>query len=110
MIHLLREQATANQIADMLQEYQSMIKIAVDIRHKILVGGGEMHVDCEQVLLDAGSEQDDIWGANWYPNENRIEYEALINIRPLLGNRSITIQNQEIRQGLETVARRLLEV
>jgi hypothetical protein len=54
----------------------------VDIRRNILAGGGEMHADCEQHLLENGSEQDDIWGANWYPAEQRIEYEALINISP----------------------------
>jgi len=53
----------------MLQAYESMIKIAVDIRRRVLAGGGEMDSDCEAVLLDDGSEQDDLWGANWYPAE-----------------------------------------
>ncbi len=85
-----------------------MIKIAVDTRREVLAGGGEMHADCEQVLLENGSERDDIWGANWYPTDQRIEFEALINIRPRLGNRSIMIQNDELRQIIERVTRRLL--
>ena len=36
----------------LLQEYDGMIKIVVDVRRKILAGGGEMHSDCEEVLLD----------------------------------------------------------
>ncbi|MEI6291344.1 MAG: DUF5674 family protein [Chloroflexota bacterium] len=36
-------------------------------------------------------------GANWFPLEHRIEFEYLINIRPLLGNRNIIIQDQKIR-------------
>ena len=40
-----------------------MIKIVVDIRRRILAGGGEMHSDCESVLLDEGSELDDLWCA-----------------------------------------------
>jgi len=60
----------------------------VDIRRGILVGGGEMHADCEDILLEAGSEQDDLWGANWYPADQRIEFESLINIRLRMGNRS----------------------
>lgn len=55
-----------------------------------------MHADCESILLEAGSEQDDLWGANWYPAEQRIAFESLINIRPRLGNRSILIQSQEL--------------
>ena len=85
MITLLREPAGSAHIQEMLQEYEKMIKIVVDIRRRILSGGGEMHSDCETVLLDNGSEQDDLWGANWYPAEQRIEFKLLINIRPRAG-------------------------
>jgi hypothetical protein len=108
MIHLITDTATSTQLRDMLAEYNSMIKIAVDIRQAVLAGGGEMHVDCEQVLLENGSEQDDIWGANWYPAEQRIEFEALINIRPRQNNRSIVIQDEELRSKIEKVTRALL--
>ncbi len=69
MIHLLKEKAISTQIHDMLQEYENMIKIVVDIRRRVLSGGGEMRADCESVLLEDGSEQDDLWGANWYLDE-----------------------------------------
>lgn len=67
-----------------------------------------MHADCEHVLLQHASEQDDLWGANWYPGEQRVEFEALINIRPRLGNRSMVIQSQEIRQIVEDVTLSIL--
>jgi hypothetical protein len=108
MIHILREQATTAQLNEMLQEYEDMIKIAVDIRRSILSGGGEMHSDCESLLLDDGSEQDDVWGANWYPAEQRIAYESLINIRPRLGNRGVVIQDEVLRKKLSEVVFGLL--
>lgn len=108
MIHLLRERAGPEQIKEMLEEYEGMIKIVVDIRRRILSGGGEMHADCESVLLEDGSEQDDLWGANWYPSEQRIAFESLINIRPRLGNRNILIQSQELRNSVESVTREIL--
>ena len=108
MIHLLTEKATPLQLEDMSQEYGSMIKVAVDIRRAILAGGGEMHADCEQVLLEHASEQDDIWGANWYPAKQRIEFEALINVRPMLGNRGMVIQSDEIRAKVESITRNLM--
>ena len=92
----------------MLEEYGILIKIVVDNRRRFLAGGGEMHVDCEQLLLDDGSEQDDLWGANWYPEDQRIEFDALINIRPRLDNRSTLIQSEEIRRQVEAVSRQLL--
>ena len=54
MIHLLKEKATPNQVEEMLKEFSGMIKIVVDVRRQLLSGGGEMHSDCESVLLDDG--------------------------------------------------------
>ncbi len=108
MIHLLKESATSTQLQEMLQEYESVIKIVVDIRRSFLAGGGEMHADCESLLLEDGSEQDDLWGADWYPGEERIAFEALINIRPRLGNRGILIQDEIIRQQVEKISRAFL--
>ena len=108
MIHLLKEKVTPAQVQEMLQEYEGMVKIVVDIRRRFLSGGGEMHADCESVLLDDGSEQDDLWGANWYPAEQRIEFESLINIRPRLGNRNILIQDENLRKQVESVTREIL--
>ena len=108
MILLLSSKATSEQMTAMLEEYGSMVKLAVDIRRHALAGGGEMHADCELLLLESGSEQDDIWGANWYPADERIEFEALINIRPRLGNRGILVQSQEIRQSIAHITRQIL--
>jgi hypothetical protein len=108
MIHLLKELTSSTQIQEMLQDYEKMIKIVVDIRRRVLSGGGEMHSDCESVLLEDGSEQDDLWGANWYPAEQRIEFESLINIRPRLGNRNVLIQDVNIRGQVESITRELL--
>lgn len=108
MIHLLQEKASAAEMNEMLARYESMIKIVVDVRRRVVSGGGEMPADCETALLDDGSEQDDLWGANWYPSEQRIEFESLINIRPRLGNRSILIQNEELRRQVESITREIL--
>lgn len=108
MIYLLRDKATSKQVAQMLEQYESMIKIVVDIRRRMLTGGGEMHADCESLLLDSGSEQDDLWGANWYPDNQEIIFDSLINIRPKLGNRSTLIQSEELRQQVASVAIEIL--
>ena len=108
MIHSLDHPASSQQVQEMLEVYSFMIKIVVDVRRHILAGGGEMHADCEAVLLELGSEQDDLWGANWYPVEQQIEFESLINIRPRLGNRSIIIQSEQLRQKVATIVQELL--
>jgi Protein of unknown function (DUF5674) len=100
-IHLLSSRATNEQVAEMLQELQTYIKLAVDVERCLVAGGGEWHADCEQVLLDNGSRQDDIWGADWLPDEKQVRFEALINIRPRQQNRSMVIKDSELRSRVE---------
>ena len=47
MILIIREPATAEQIAQMERAFGIMIKLAVGIKRGILAGGGELHADCE---------------------------------------------------------------
>jgi len=108
MIHLLTQPAAPLQVQEMLEVYPILIKIVVDVRRRLLVGGGEMHADCVALLLAEGSEQDDLWGANWYPTEQQIEFESLINIRPRLGNRSSIIQSEDVRRQVAAITRELL--
>jgi hypothetical protein len=58
--------------------------------------------------LEDGSEQDDLWGANWYLVDQEIVFDALINIRPGLGNRSTLLQSEELRRQVEAVATEIL--
>ena len=108
-IHILQEKATPQQIAELLESFndQRMIKIVVDIKRKILAGGSGMHFECEQLLLKEGSSQEDLWGANWFPDEQEIEFESLINARGLI-NRSIVLQDPELRQAVEDITREYL--
>jgi hypothetical protein len=109
LIHIMRTKATRQQIDEMLEELDPIIKLAVDVRCNILAGGGQMHADCEAALIEDGSYQEDIWGANWIPATQTIEYEALINIRPNQKNYSMTIQDPGIKQQVENTVRQLLE-
>jgi hypothetical protein len=93
----------------MLESYDNYIKIAVDIEKRILAGGGALHADCEAVLLEAGSSQDSIWGADWIPETNEVRFEALINIRPSQGNLSMEIADPDIRSRVEEIVKELLE-
>ena len=108
MINLLREKATAKQLADMLETLEVYVKLAVDIELEIAAGGGALHADCEAVLLEAGSSQTDIWGADWIPESGEVLFEALINIRPSQNNLSMTIADPAIRTRVKKVVENLL--
>ena len=111
MLYLLREKATPEQVREMLEAFPEarMIKVVVDIRRRLLAGGSGMHYECEKLLQEDGSEPDDLWGANWQPDDQSIEFESLINIRPRLNNRSMVIQSFELRQVVESITRDYLE-
>ncbi len=92
----------------MLATLRAYVKVAVDIRQSILAGGGVLHADCEAVLLDEGSRQEDIWGADWVPETQQIQYEALINIRPRQNNPSMVILDPSIRDRVGEIMQGLL--
>jgi hypothetical protein len=108
-IHILRQRATEKEIQEMLEELQNYIKLAVDVDRNILAGGGEYHADCEEALLEDGSRQGDIWGADWYPESRIVEFGALINIRPHQGNRGMEIEDSKLRERIKTIIRSLLQ-
>ena len=93
------EPAQLRRLVDLF--FEDMVKYVVDVERGVIAVGGEMHADAEQMLLDDGSRQADLWGANYYPGRGReecIEYTSLINIRPAQGNRNMEIQDGAVRE------------
>jgi hypothetical protein len=92
--------------------FENMVKFVVDVRLKKIALGGEMHADAETVLLESGSSQADIWGGNLWPWDHppRIEYIALINIRPSADNRSMEIRLDSIRSAVESIVHQWIDL
>jgi hypothetical protein len=91
--------------------FGDMVKITVDIKKRMIGIGGELHADAEALLIERGSRSDDIWGINfypWLPRENRIEFSALINIRPRQDNPSLEIKDQNVRASIKQIVEDLV--
>jgi len=91
--------------------FEDMVKYVVDVELGIAAVGGELHADEEALLLEHGSRQEDLWGANYYPGkgpEACIEYTALINIRPAQGNRSMLIEDEAVRTRVREITHALI--
>lgn len=88
------------------------IKAVVDINKKIIAVDSPMHYDCEQLLLDNGSNQADLWGINLYLDSDNIddlvEFDSMINIRPSQGNRSRGVENPETQKKIKEVVQKWL--
>ena len=92
-------------------DFNELMKVVVDINRGILAIDAEMHADLENLLLENGSQQQDLWGANVYPNrinDDFIEYTSFINIRPNQKNRSMEIQDNDIRDRVKEIIKTLL--
>ncbi|MBI1761194.1 MAG: hypothetical protein HYR56_07130 [Acidobacteria bacterium] len=97
MIHLLADKPTPAQLAEMLEELTDYVKLAVGIERGMVAGGGELHADCEAVLLEDGSQQEDVWGADWLPLLQEVRYHSFINIRPRQNNPSMELLDPALR-------------
>ena len=87
--------------------FGDMVKGVVDVDRKLLALDADLHADLESLLLENGSAQNSLWGINLYPDEAEdfVEFDSLINIRPMSGNRSRGVDDPVV-QGriLEVVA------
>ncbi len=98
----------------MASEYfGDMVKGVVDVDRGLLALSAELHADLETMLLEDGSRQNSLWGINLYPDmkgEDFLEFDSLINIRPMQGNRSRDVEDEKIREKIkELVAKWIRE-
>jgi len=95
------------------ERFGDMVKAVVDIELGIMVVGGELHADEEAMLLENGSKQENLWGINIYtdkPENERIEFDSMINIRPRQNNRSRDVLDKEIREKITVIVNNLVEL
>lgn len=108
-ILIIRQKVTPEQLRAMLEVYpdDKYVKLAVDLEQEIVVGGGIMHYECEEVLLEqAGSKQSNVWGAGWYFERQETTFDSYINIRPNDGNRSIYLQDEQLKARVQAIVKR----
>ena len=64
-------------------------------------------------FLEQGSQQKDLWGINIYPeqveNENWIEFDSMINLRPSAGNKSRGVDDPNVQEKIITIVNRLVK-
>lgn len=109
---ILENQITIEQLNSIAgQLYGDMVKAVADVRNNLMAIDAELHSDLERALLENGSDQEDLWGFNIYPEmegEDFIEFDSLINIRPRQNNRSRDVENDEIRNRIIDIVDRYI--
>ena len=92
--------------------FGDLVKAVVDIEKKIIALDADLHADLEKMLLEQGSQQTNLWGINLYPDltdDDFIEFDSMINIRPKDGNRSRSVDSYKKQQLIRNIVAKWVE-
>lgn len=110
---IIKDKITINELKQMAEKmFGELVKAVVDIEKETMVVDAELHADEEKLLLEKGSQQKNLWGINLYPevkDENWIEFDSMINLRPSQGNRSRGVDDKKIQKEIIEIVNKLVE-
>ena len=93
--------------------FGNLVKAVIDVERGIMAVDAELHADEERLLLEKGSEQKNLWGINIYPeidDENWIEFDSMINLRPAQGNRTRGIEDVNIQKKIISLVNKIITI
>jgi hypothetical protein len=96
---------TVDELAEMAARmFGDLVKAVVDVERGIMAVDAVMHADEEEELLEAGSQQTDLWGINLhikrFATEDFVEFDSMINIRPVQENMSRGVESAQLREEI----------
>jgi len=109
MIHLLTQKPTIQQLKELQEEFDSYIKIVVDIEKRILCAGGKFHIDCEEILIKNGSQRKDVFGGGYDLKTKEVDFFAMSNYKPADGHITYEISDPVVRKKLTQITKNIFE-
>jgi hypothetical protein len=110
---ILDQQITLDELKSIAETgFGEMVKAVVDVDLEIVAIDAELHSDLEALCLEKGSIQKSLWGINYYPemeDEDFIEYDSMINIRPAQKNYTRGIDNDLIRKKISDITNKWIK-
>src|SRR3989338_1687629 len=111
---IVKDKITLDELRALAHEqYGDIIKAVVDVNQEILGVGGELHIDIQSLLVEKENSQgSDTWGINLYlekSGDDFIEFDSMINLKPLLGNKTRGVENLEIQNKIREIINKLVE-
>lgn len=110
---IVKESITREELRALAHEqYGDIIKAVVDVAQGIMGVGGELHVDIQSLLIEQEqSGGDTTWGINLYldkQGDDFIEFDSMINLKPLLENRARGVESAEVQKAIRDIVARLV--
>lgn len=112
-MNILKTIITVKELKQIAQDtFGDLVKAVVDIDRNLIAINAELHSDLEAVLLENGSKQYSLWGINFYPDiedNDFIEFDSMINLRPSQGNVTRGVDSHDIQQKIIDIVNKWVE-
>lgn len=110
---ILNKKITRTELVEMSRRmFGNMVKAVADVERGKMAIDGELHSDLAELLIEDGSKGQNVWGFNIYPELNPsewIEFDSMVNVKPLLNNRTRNVDNPEIRKRILEIVHNFVE-
>ena len=110
---IIKDKIKIEELKEMAKKmFGNLVKVVVDVEKEIMVLNGELHSDEQELLIEKGSQPKNLWGINIYPeikDENWIEFDSVINLKPHFGNRTRGVEDPEIKEKIIKIINKLIE-
>ena len=112
-VKVVKDSITKEELHRMAQgQFGDLVKAVVDVEQGIIAIGGELHADEEVELMEKhGSKREHTWGINLYPEKSEeewIEFDSMVNLKPSYGNRSRKVDNPATQEKIREIVKRLV--
>ena len=101
MIITKTEPFSKEEIEKLKEVFEVYIKTVIDVKKRLCSAGCDRHFDSEKIMLEDGSNQENLWGGGIDLETKVIDCNSMINIRPQQRNTSNEIQDVKIREEFE---------
>ena len=113
-MQILQHPISKTELASIAQNtFGDMVKAVADVKRGLIAIDADLHADLERLLLEEGSDQEDLWGFNlWVEEEGDdfIEFDSLINIRSWQGNPSRDVENPDVRNTIKSIVDKFVTI
>jgi hypothetical protein len=110
-MEIVKDKISIQKLGEMAEKmFGNLVKAMVDIEKKIIAVDAPMHADLLELLIEKeNSEPKNLWGINLYPektDEDFIEFDSIMNLKPALENKSRYVESEEIREKIKKIVKK----
>lgn len=109
---VIKEKINILELKEMAEKmFGNLVKVMVDIEKEIMAVDAPLHSDLMEFLMqEENSEPKNLWGINIHPDktdEDFIEFDSMMNLKPALGNKTRGIEDQATREKIINILNKL---